>query len=97
MTARGNTPYRIRSEDPNDLVSECNRIFQVMNDRLDKIEGFRGNRTEYNYVLAQSDLVITVSSKGLVLRDNGNPASYWRVTIDSTGTLTVTNIGRNYP
>jgi len=67
-----------------------------LSDRLDKMEGYRGKPEFRNIVLMNYDVVVTRSDKGIVLRDNGNPASYWRVTIDSTGSLVYTNIGRDY-
>jgi len=90
--------YKIRSTEENvvDLMQECNRIFGLLSDRLDKMEGYRGRPSLNNDLLSGYDIVITDASKGLVLRDDGNPGSYWRVTIDDTGTLQYENIGRDY-
>lgn len=95
MTVGG--PYRIRGDDPQDWLFEANRIFELIADRLDSIEGYRGHPKFYNYIEAEHDVVVTDATKGVVLRDNGNPASFWRITIDSAGTITRTNIGRVYP
>ena len=94
----GSSPYRVRTtkESVLDLILECNRVFGLLSDRLDKMEGYRGKPEFRNLTLMHSDMVVVNASNGLVLRDNGNPASYWRVTIDSTGSLVYTNIGRDY-
>lgn len=94
----GSSPYKIRTtkESILDLILECNRVFGLLSDRLDKMEGYRGKPEFRNLVLMNDDVVVVESDKGLILRDDGNPASYWRVTIDSTGSLVYTNIGRDY-
>ena len=89
-------PYRIRGEKPEDWKQEANRIFELIANRMDSLEGFRGHGKLYNYLEVGHDVLITDNSKGVVLRDNGNPRSYWRITVNSTGTLVVTNIGRTY-
>ena len=97
MTA-GMSVYKILTTDEDILsvIQECNRVFGLLSDRLDKMEGYRGKPEFRNIVLMNHDVVITGTGNGIVLRDNGNPASYWRVTIDSTGSLVYTNIGRDY-
>lgn len=89
-------PYKIRGDKPEDWREEANRIFELLSNRLDKLEGFRGHPKFYSYVELGSDVFITDNTKGVVLKDGGNPPSYWRVTVNSTGTLVVTNIGRTY-
>jgi len=89
--------YKIRGEDPYEWIGEANRIFEAMSTRLDKLEGYRGHAKFYNYVELGFDVLIDESTKGLVLKDSGNPPSYWRVTVNSAGTLVVTDIGRTYP
>ena len=94
----GTSVYKIRTtdEDVLSMIQECNRVFALLSDRLDKMEGYRGTPEFRNSVLMNADVVVTQSSNGIILRDDGNPASYWRVTIDSTGSLVYTNIGRDY-
>jgi len=94
----GTSVYKIRTtdEDVLSMIQECNRVFALLSDRLDKMEGYRGTPEFRNSVLMNADVIVTQSSNGIVLRDDGNPASYWRVTIDSTGSLVYTNIGRDY-
>jgi hypothetical protein len=96
MGSFGDTQYKIRSTDPRDVVTECNRVFELLSDRLDKIEGFRGESQLYGNQVSGFDSVHTDAQRGVVLKDNANPANYWRVTIDSTGTLQQTNLGRDY-
>jgi len=96
MTNFGTTPYKIRSTDPRDLMTECNRVFELIGDRLDKIEGHRGEPRWYARQTSDFDMVHTSSNRGLVLRDNADPANYWRITINSAGTLVITNLGRSY-
>lgn len=95
---KGSSPYRIRTtkEDVLTLTLECNRVFSLLSDRLDKMEGYRGKPEFRNNTLMNYDVIVVNSNKGLILKDNGNPASYWRITIDSTGSLVYTNIGRDY-
>jgi len=90
-------PYRIRGEKPEDWITEINRIFELITDRLDALSGLRGHPKFYDYIEAKSDVVVVNSTNGLVLRDDANPPNYWRLTLDASGTLTLTNIGRNYP
>lgn len=97
MSEQIGSVYKIRGEDPGSWVGEVNKIFELISSRLDNIEGYRGHLKVYNYVEAMSDVVVVDSTKGIVLKDNGNPSSYWRVTIESSGTVTVTNIGSIYP
>jgi len=95
MTSFGRTPYKIRSTEISDVISECDRIFALLSDRLDKMEGFRGTPELFSALTTNFDLVCTDSEKGLVLKDNANPANYWRLTITGAS-LAATNIGRNY-
>jgi hypothetical protein len=91
------TPYRILGEKPEDWLGEANRVFELISNRLDALEGYRGHGTFYNYIEMKSDVLVTDSTKGVVLKDNGNPASYWRIRVNSAGTIVITNIGRTYP
>jgi len=88
-------PYKVRSTDPMDLLSECNRVFELLSERLDRIEGYKGEPTLYANQYTDYDTIHTGSNKGVVLKDDASPANYWRLTIDSTGTLVQTNIGRS--
>lgn len=90
------TLYKIRSGDPRMWWSEMNRVLSLISDRLDQIEGLRGNPKFYNMVEASDDVVVFNAERGLVLKDDGDPANYWRVTVDSTGTLQITSLGRSY-
>lgn len=96
MAGFGDTQYRIRSTDPADLITECNRIFELLSDRLDKIEGYRGEPQLHSRQTTAEDIVHTSNSRGVVLTDDSDPPNYWRVTIDNTGTLIQTNLGRSY-
>lgn len=90
------TTYRIRTTDPADQLGELNRLFSLIADRFDKIEGFRGTPKFYNAVEATSDVVCTVPDKGFVLLDQADPPQYWRITVDTTGTLQITKLGATY-
>lgn len=97
MSEQIGSVYKIRGDNPEDWIGEANRVFELISVRLDSLEGYRGHGKFYNYTEHGSDVLITDNTKGIVLRDNGNPASYWRITINSAGTLVLTNIGRVYP
>jgi hypothetical protein len=90
------TVYRISSDDPGVIIAECNRIFGLIADRLDRMEGFRGEPQLWDRLLTSSDVVFNSSLVGIILKDNGNPPDYWRVTINSAGTIVRTNLGRVY-
>jgi len=96
MTDFGSVPYKIRSTDPNDLLVECNRVFELLANRLDKIEGHRGEPELYARQTTQYDTVHTSASRGVVLKDGADPPVYWRVTIDTAGALVQTSLGRDY-
>lgn len=96
MTSFGVTPYKIRSTDPQDLITECNRIFELLSDRLDKIEGHRGEPELYARQTTAYDTVHTSATRGVVLKDDSTPPVYWRLTINSAGTLVQTSLGRDY-
>ena len=97
MTEQSGMIYKIRGDDPYDWVGEANRIFELMTIRLDNLEGYRGHAKMYNYVEHLSDVVVTDTTRGVVLKDGGNPPNYWRITVNTAGTLVVTKIGRVYP
>lgn len=59
----GDTQYKVRSTDPQDLLFECNRVFELLADRLDQIEGFRGTPQLYQRQLTAHDVVHTSASK----------------------------------
>jgi len=90
--------YKIRGKGlkAEDLVIELNGLLQELSEVLDQVRGLRGDISWHNRAITNHDIVIGNNSKGLVLRDTANPANYWRVTVDSTGSLQVTNLGRNY-
>lgn len=43
------------------------------------------------------DLIVDTNSKGLVLKDNAGTPHYWRVTVNSAGTLVITDLGTTKP
>lgn len=88
--------YKVVGSDPDDLRVEINRLFELVSNRLDKIEGFRGEPEVFSRQINRSDLVIDSSGEGVVLKDGGEPGQYWRITVDSSGTLVITNLGREY-
>ena len=49
------------------------------------------------YVKASSDIAITSDSTGLILIDNAGTPHYWRVTVNSSGTLVTTDLGTSLP
>lgn len=42
---------------------------------------------------APDDLVVREAAKGLVLKDTQSPPHYWRVTVDTSGALVVSDLG----
>ena len=77
---KGSDAYKLRGTDPQDLRGEVNRVFEVIKDRLDRIEGFRGSPVFYATMEAKLDVTCTGISRGLVLRDSESPPHYWRIT-----------------
>ena len=43
------------------------------------------------------DVIVDTNSKGLVLKDNAGTPHYWRVTVNSAGTLVITDLGTTKP
>ncbi len=43
------------------------------------------------------DLIVDDNANGLVLKDNAGTPHYWRVTVNSAGTLVVTDLGTTKP
>jgi hypothetical protein len=90
--------YKVTGSDPEDLRIEINRLLENITNRLDQIEGYRGEPKVWNRQVSVGDLVVDGESNGngVVLKDESDPPQYWRVTIDSTGTLSQTNLGREF-
>ena len=96
MSGDAFTIYRIRTTDPADQTEEINRLLGLIATRLDQIEGFRGQPRVYDTMLLTKDIVALDSTRGLILLDQASPPQYWRITIDTTGTLQVTQLGPTY-
>jgi hypothetical protein len=45
----------------------------------------------------EGDVIVDDATKGLVLKDTQGTPHYWRVTIDNTGTLVITDLGTTKP
>jgi hypothetical protein len=43
------------------------------------------------------DLIVDDATQGLVLKDTQGTPHYWRITIDNTGTLVITDLGTTKP
>lgn len=95
MTEYGRGPYQIPTGGLNNdlIIIECNKIFAIIADRLDKMEGLRGEPRMYNRVVAEDDVVCIDVDKGLVLSDGIN---YWRVSVGTDGTLSTASLGKEY-
>ena len=87
--------YRVRGTDPADLLLEVNRIFELISDRLDKMEGFRGRPVLYDKLLTGYDVIIDAGRQGVVIKDQQSPAHYWRITI-VTGAVVPVDLGTTY-
>jgi hypothetical protein len=46
---------------------------------------------------ATDDIIIDLATKGLVLKDTAGTPHYWRITIDTAGTLVITDLGTTKP
>lgn len=92
------TPYKIDAIDlsTNELTIELNNILELISDRLDKIEGIRGEPRLYNRLLTSYDIVVDDGTKGLILKDRGDPPHYWRVTMNTDGTRNWDDLGGTY-
>lgn len=66
----------------------------------DAVSGYAGlnsvSRTTKG-VDSTDDLIIDTDLKGLVLKDNAGTPHYWRITVSTLGTLTVTDLGTTKP
>ena len=93
---KGYPAERVKSDDPTDWKGEINTILERLNDRLNALEGFYGTITAKDNFQTNYDIIVNDSSRGLILLDNGNPARYWRLTIDAAmETVIMTNLGNS--
>jgi len=95
----GDAPYRIESDDPRDWKVEINNIFAFIYTRISKLEGRQGDSKFYGNVITENDLIIDENSKGVIFKDNQDPARYWRLNITATGTsptINLTYLGPSY-
>ncbi|MBU2177484.1 MAG: hypothetical protein KJ556_20520 [Gammaproteobacteria bacterium] len=92
------TPYKIDAIglSTDQLTLEINKILELVTNRLDKIEGIRGEPRFYNTVMTQYDVVIDNGRKGIILKDQGDPPHYWRVTMNTNGTRNWSDLGGTY-
>ena len=96
MAEKSFTSYRIRSTDPDELTLELNRVLSLVADRLDKLEGLRGQPKFFDKVLCNDDIIVLDGLRGVVLVNRADPPQYYRLTISESGTLTVTRLGASY-
>jgi hypothetical protein len=47
--------------------------------------------------ITTDDLIVDNAAKGLVLKDTQGTPHYWRVTVDNTGTLVISDLGTSAP
>jgi hypothetical protein len=50
-----------------------------------------------NEIDITGDVIIDTDARGLVLKDAAGPPHYWRITINSAGTLVITDLGTTKP
>ena len=48
-------------------------------------------------VLSTDDLIVNLATKGLVLKDTQGTPHYWRVTVNNSGALVVSDLGTTLP
>jgi hypothetical protein len=70
--------------------------------KFEKMSKVKENLKEYRkktdrIELVDDDIVFDIAGKGIVLKDAATPPHYWRLTIDATGQLVTTDLGKNKP
>ena len=79
-----------------DLKDELNSILKRINDRLDTIQGRRGDYKPESRQIMQDDLIFDDTTRGVILKDDGTPPRFWRLWVDSSGTIYTESIGGSY-
>jgi len=74
-------------------------VYQKESDK-DSASGYAGlnasSRTTKG-VLTTDDVIVDLATKGLVLKDTQGTPHYWRVTVETDGTLTTSDLGVSLP
>jgi len=70
---------------------------QTNKDTVSGYAGLNASSRTTKGVDTTDDLIVDTNSKGLVLKDNAGTPHYWRVTVNSAGTLVVTDLGTTKP
>uniref|UniRef100_A0A6M3KZG2 Uncharacterized protein n=1 Tax=viral metagenome TaxID=1070528 RepID=A0A6M3KZG2_9ZZZZ len=89
--------YKLVSDEIEGLKAELSLYLGRISERLDSVQGVRGDIDLGSHrVVSGSDFVSTHGLGGIVLRDDGNPPSYWKYMAKNNGTLIAYELGGDY-
>jgi len=81
-----------QSEDIEAIRQELNRTLKKVEGELNRLSGYSGDLYMEARSIHSEDLIFNKPNKGLVLKDDGNPARYWRPWVAADGTVATETI-----
>lgn len=79
--------WRLTADNIDDLREELNRYLKKIEDELNVARGYAGDVTMEARVRQKDDIIFDSTKKGPVLADDGVPQRYWRVYVNSSGSV----------
>jgi len=80
----------------NDLA-EINRALAQLVEWIDELSGLRGNVHPFDSIDTTDDVIVDLATSGVVLKDTQARPHYWRVTVNTSGSLVTTDLGISKP
>ena len=88
--------FAIIGEDLESLREELNVVLKKISEEIRVARGEAGDITQGSRMINSDDLIFNTTDKGVVLKDDGTPPQYWRLWVNSSGTLYTESIGGSY-
>lgn len=79
--------YRISADTMDEFIVQMNLILKKIDTDISQLRGLSGDVPMEARSIHSDDVIFTSTDKGVVLKDDGNPPQYWRVWVNSSGTL----------
>ena len=84
--------FRITGETIEDIREQLNRVLKKMEEELNIARGYRGDVPMEARMVHTEDIIVNDTTKGLILVDDGRPQTFWRVWVNSSGTLSTESV-----
>lgn len=78
---------RVTGDTIEEIKEQLNRILKRVQEELDTARGYSGDVDMSARMVHKDDIIFNDPTKGLVLLDDGTPQTYWRIWVDSNGSL----------